>query len=349
MIDLGLGHIRLGDALTPDHAVGAGSAYLAPGGAAALRSAIAGFEGVPSNHVAVTTGASMGLVAALAILPRPGIVLCPRPYYPAYPKVCRQLGFDVVFYDLEESEGWRPDPDRFRDLAGPGTRAILWNFPANPAGSMPTPEWSALLAAAARRTGGVVISDEVYADFVYGDEPTLSTELAAEGLLVRIRSFSKTFRLAGERLGYVIARPDLIDRIASAHWDMAMSAPAFAQDVAREILGSAPAERVRDLRNELASRRDLAAALLVNGRGVRTSPPQGGIFFWVELVDCALDSREIVRTFAERSGVLVVPGVAFGIEQPTFIRMSFAVPERDLVEGIRRLSAAVENVRGIHA
>lgn len=337
LADLGLGHVRLEDAA--DLAASAPIAEYGPAeGAIALRRAVAAWESVAPEQVVITTGASMGLVASLATLDRPGSILCPRPYYPSYPKVARELGLRVLFYDLSPERSWLPDPEQILGLLEKDTRAILWNFPSNPAGSVPSRELIASVAEIARDRGLEILSDEVYADFLYDGAGRHEARSWFEGTaLILLRSFSKIFGIPGERVGYAVTTPERAQAIARAHWTFAMSPPATGQARALAALLSQPDRRIESLRLTLASHRDEALAILARSSRLRAAPPPAGVFLWIGIEDSPHPSEVLARACWTDRGVVVVPGKAFGMEGPAYLRASFAVPRAQLRCGFETL------------
>ncbi len=310
-----------------------------------LREAIAAWEGVSVEEVCVTTGASLGLVAALTGLPRPCSVLCPRPYYPAYPSLAELLGLKTLFYDLEPELGWQPDPLALARLLREDSRALLWNFPSNPTGTIPDPAVLAKVRELVQEANLLVLSDEVYADFIYDGHafPDMRAALG-HSHAIRLRSFSKLFRMAGERLGYVIGDPDRLRGIRRNHWLLAMSPPAAAQALALAGMRLDLSRQTGELRRELSVLRDLAARILDGCGRVRFSRPPAGIFYWIEVLGCPIDSRALVRLCAEEAGVLVQPGAVFGIGEPVYLRASFAVERDEMGRGFESLVNLLERL-----
>ncbi|HEX9942100.1 MAG TPA: pyridoxal phosphate-dependent aminotransferase [Thermoanaerobaculia bacterium] len=332
--DLGLGHLRIG----APTGIAAGE-YGPPQGFSNLREAVAAWEGVPIDEVCITTGASLGIVAALAGLQRPCSILCPRPFYPAYPQLAELLGHEILFYDLDRERSWQPDPADLPGLLRADTRALLWNFPSNPTGAVPDPETLAVVREVVQGAGLLVLSDEVYADFLYGGTvfPDMRSALGP-AWTVRVRSFSKVLGMAGERLGYVIAHPDRLSRICRSHWLLAMSPPAAAQAMALAGIRTDPLRRIRELRDKLSGLRDLVGGILAQCDRIRFTAPPAGIFYWIEVLDCPIDSRTLARACATEAGVVVQPGVAFGIEHPVYLRASFAVEREEVARGFEALT-----------
>lgn len=344
--DLGLGHLRLGRELEPAWAVG--QEYGAPEGWRDLRTAIAAWERVPLDHIAITTGASLGLVSSLAALNPPYSLLCPRPHYPAYPRVATLLGLDVLYYPLEREHGWLPDPADLRRLLRKDTRAVLWNFPHNPTGSVAGATLLDELATIATDAGLVVISDEVYDGLVYADPGRIAPHGIEGRQLIRLRSFSKQFGIPGERVGYVIADPHWLPAISKAHWALSMSPPATSQALALTLLRNHPNERLRRVRAALARKRDLAFAILDATDCVRADIPDASVFCWVEAPEWPSSSLALASACRRECGVTVVPGAVFGVEFPAYLRLSFAVPDDELREGFSRVVAFLQHAKGDH-
>jgi aspartate/methionine/tyrosine aminotransferase len=199
------------------------------------------------------------------------------------------------------------------------------------------------VAAVARQAELLVISDEVYADFVYDGRNFPDTrEFFPPVRLVRLKSFSKAFGIPGERLGYVTAEPGRVRSVGRAHWALAMSPPATAQALALKSLRSDPAGRVRGLRAILADNRATAARLLAGCDRTRFVTPAAGIFLWIEVPECRLDSHGLARVCAEEAGVIVMPGSSFGVEDPVYLRASFAAPRDEVVRGFAALASFLQ-------
>jgi len=336
IIDLGLGEVRLG--LEPREAPAHGTRYAPPEGFTALRTAIGARHGVPLEHVTITTGASMALSATLASLQRPASVLVPRPYFPAYPAVLDILGMTPLFYPVSSGATSLTVAD-LTALLRADTRAIVINFPGNPLGNVTDAGTLAAIAEFAAGHDLIVISDEVYADFVYDAEAAV-IPANRQARTVHIRSFSKVFGMPGDRLGYAVSSPELTERITRMHWQLAMCAPAPAQVRAAQLLladlkGSSAQRRATLMRN-----RDKAVAFLSEA-GIQVALPQAGVFLWLQLETSAGDSRALAQRCLRDAGVVVAAGADFGVGAPVCLRVSFAVEPDDLMEGVRRLAGVL--------
>lgn len=334
LVDLAAGSIELGEGGdTP--VIG----YGPPAGLPVLRSVLAAFEGVQAAEVVLTTGSSMALVAALVGLKRPGSVLCPRPFYPGYPRVMEFLNLNPIFYNLSSDTAFQPEPAQVARAIRPDVRAFLLNVPSNPTGAVADDDRLVELGRIASRHGLTVIADEVYSGFVYERSHPDLQRFFEPARLIRLRSFSKTFALPGQRLGYALGVPAVVEELARCHWTLALAAPLAAQVAALRLLQEPAAahQQVAERRLRLAGLRQLALELL-SARLGPVRPPDGGIFFWLPAGDSANSGLELAADCASRAGVLVQGGAAFGIIQPAYVRASFAVSEARVEVAFQRLA-----------
>lgn len=339
-LDLSLGVID--PELLPAAADGAGAPpalqgrYAPRAGLPPLRQVLAAMEGVAPDQVVITTGASMALTAAFATLPADRPILLPRPGFPAYANIARFLGRPAAFYDI------MPPADPVAAIAaaiaaaraaGPVPAAVVVNTPGNPLGNLLDADQVAAIQLLCRQADTLLIVDETYAGLIF-DDPAGRAYIGRgcpPGML-RILSFSKKYRMAGARLGYVVGAADHLVRITDVHWTFAMSAPLDAQIMAAGIIArGGPADLspvLRDLGRQAVER--------LAGTGAVALPPRGGPVLWVGVPDWPGDSRSLAGLCA-RAGVLVAPGAAFGIDQPPAIRCCFAVPRPRLDLALDRL------------
>lgn len=337
--DLGLGTIAPGlvgeaeDWKTPF------VAYGPRGGFEPLRRVLAQKEGVAPTCVIVTSGASMALTAALAILPKNRAVLMPRPYYPAYPNVARFLGLEVAFYDLVPG---RPLAEAVSDAArGRPIGALIVNTPGNPLGNVAATEDMAELEKIVHEAGAILVVDETYAGILLDPSANAWSGTGAAPGIVRLKSLSKAYLIAGERIGYAVAEPTLADKIEEAHWVIAMSPAVTAQmNAARALLEDVP-ERLAGLCARLRRSRDCAVAALADVPGLEIRPPLAGVFLWIVFPTAGLTGVDIAHCCRQYHGLVVMPGEACGQSDPPAIRASFALPEVDAANAFHALANAL--------
>jgi len=315
--------------------------YGPPAGLPALRRQVAeraaaahGLDVDPS-WVVVTAGASLALAAVIAATTKPGEgVLCPDPGYPAFAALTGRLGRRVVWYPAMGLRG-HTDPRAVERCITPGSRLLIWNSPSNPVGTLATAETAATVADIARRHHLALASDEVYADLCY--DGTHVSPLACGGeRCCAIVSFSKSYALAGFRVGVVVARPALAAAICAAHWSLGMSASVLGQHAALGAL-AAPDSYLADLRATLRRRRDELAALFRSVQ-IPHELPRSGLFFWLDVGAAGQDGDGFARRLAADAGVLISGGAIYGPAGARFVRVSFGGPEDEVRRGAKLLA-----------
>lgn len=338
IIDAGLGNITL-ESPTYIKQVSYSNKYAPKGGFPAVLDAIASYEHVSPDEVTITTGASMGIVSALSLLPKSSIVLLPRPYYPSYVSMVTNMGLIPSYYDLKKENNWRPHVEELRKLiTNVNPSAIIWNFPHNPTGSVPLAEDLIAVKKLFNDSRALIIIDEVYGDFIYDKVLLLLVKNWSKGITnsLVIKSFSKTFGIPGERLGYVIGKPETVAKVKDHHWTFCMSAPSYAQLTALNLLADAPIKRVTLLRDMLKSNRDYALSKLQNITQLHC--PDAGIFLWIPVMNVKkISSTNIVQELHLQWNLITVPGRAFGQNNEYYIRASFGIPQTELIESCDRL------------
>ena len=320
------------------------TSYTATAGDLELRAlvarAYAPFSRGPAS-VLITVGSQEALfLAALALLDPGDELLFPDPGYPAYPIVARLVGARATPYPLRAERAFRLDPDDVLDRLGPATRAVLLCAPHNPTGARIEPADLRRLIAELERRGVAWISDEIYAAFVY-ERPFLSAAACSTGRggLV-ISGVSKDASMTGWRVGFVVAGEELVERLVSAHQYVATCAPSISQRAAcAAFTPQAARERGRYLAR-FGERRASMAHELARVPGLRSVPPDGAFYYFVD-VSAWGDSIDLARRARDEHGVITIPGEAFGERGAGWLRLSFACDEQELVEGVRRLARAL--------
>lgn len=344
-IDLSLGDVQLPPPEEVVHAVQAAardtSVYTPPAGLPSLRRKLFEWlsgQGMPIRRIAnlvVTSGASMGIYACLVAHLRPGDgVLIPDPGYPNFRDLVEALHLRPLYYSLEAKNDFLPDPDELSRLAQLG-KAIIWNFPHNPLGSVPPREVVEHVVALAQEHDLLIISDEVYADLVWEGEHVSPLHLGAEEHTCVVGSFSKAYAMAGYRLGWVVAPERLSGQMARSHWSAAMSPSLLSQKAGLAVLEGATAIR-NELRKQLGIARESAMAMFEKYH-IPSHKPQAGVYLWLDIARTGLEAREFTRQLSQEERVYISPGSAFGRHGSGRVRVSFAMPKKQIDDGLERL------------
>jgi 2-aminoadipate transaminase len=319
---------------------------------AAVAARIAALEHTPASaeDVVVTGGNAQALDLVLTRFASPGdVVLVESPTYNLALKTIRDHPVDVAAVPLDAG-GLDMDAleATLEALARDGRRvALLYTIPThhNPSGVCLEAARRRRLVELARRRGLLVVEDDVYRELTYdGETPPSLWSLDREAPVVRLGSFSKTLA-PGLRVGWIDARPDLLERFAAAGvLDSGGGISHFAACLTAQILAAGHYDgHVARLRAGYAARRDALAAALRRHlpAGCTFVAPAGGFFIWVTLPPGA-DSGRLLPA-AEAHGVSFAPGAAFCSDgDARGLRLAFSFyDERTLAEGARRLGAAL--------
>ena len=342
LVDLGRGNPEVGppphvaEALAESAARPDTHGYAPFRGLPALREAIArryrthyGVELDPEREVAVVPGTKTAIVElALGLADRGDTILLPDPYYPDYPSGIALAGAELGLLPLDPSGGWQPDFD-----TAPAAAALFLNYPSNPCAVCAAPGTFEAAVEFAGRTGTAIVHDAAYNDLVYdGREPEsfLATP-SAMAVGVELWSMSKTYGMAGWRIGFVLGNDEIVERVNlyNDHARVGILAPVQHAAIAA-LEGSQ--ESVEERRAAYERRRDRLAAALPE------APVCEGTFYvWLRLPGGLTPERLLVE-----DRVAVAPGAGFGPSGEGWARLSLAVSDEVLDQGIDRLVSALE-------
>jgi aspartate/methionine/tyrosine aminotransferase len=313
--------------------------YTFNGGIAPLRELVAdrspGHRGADS--VCITVGANGGLLGSmLASVDAGDEVLVPDPGFPTYAATASLAGARPVPYRMDAGGGFRFSAAALRPLITPATRAVVINSPSNPTGHVIAETELEQLAQIADDEDLMVISDEVYQNFYYGQRSPSYLDVSSRGLVVN--SLSKTEAMTGWRIGWVVGPPEFIAAITAINQHSVTCAPTLSQRAALVALSAGSEERAAQTRADFGRRRQLMLETIDRELKLPRIEPDGAFFVLVEAAPKG-DSLEMALDILDNTEVITVPGSAFGDEAARFLRLSFAASEADIAEGLGRLAA----------
>ncbi|WP_430912047.1 pyridoxal phosphate-dependent aminotransferase [Methylobacterium sp. sgz302541] len=293
---------------------------------------------VPPERVVVTTGSSAGFILAfLALFDAGARVGVPQPGYPAYRSLLAALDLAPVGLPLRAEDRFAPTAASLRAAhAEQALSGLLVMSPANPSGTVISPERLAEICAAARRLRLPLISDEIYHGLSYG-VPT-QTALAYEPDAIVVNSFSKYYCMTGWRIGWMVLPEALVRPVERLAQNLYISAPYLSQVAALAAFDATDElDAVRD--GYARNRAILLDALPGLGFG-RTHPADGAFYLYADVADLTNDSVGFCRRMLDEAGVAATPGLDFdAAEGAHHVRFSFAGSEEDCREAVRRLRA----------
>jgi len=290
-----------------------------------------GVELDPDREVAIVPGTKSALAELILCLAEQGdTVLLPDPYYPDYPSGIALAGADLGLLTLDPERGYAP---RF-DLA-PRERvaAVFLNYPSNPTAAVVRDGAFADAVAYARETGATIIHDFAYGDLVFdGREPrSFLAEPGAREVGVELFSMSKSYGMAGWRLGFVAGNAELVERMATLQDHLRAGIFAAVQRAGIAALDG-PQDTVAERVRLYERRRDRILAAV----GEFAAPCEGTFYLWIRLPDGLTPERLL-----EEHRLVVAPGEGFGPSGAGSARLSVATPDNLIDLGLERLAAAL--------
>ena len=348
------------DFATPAHIAAAAQEAIRAGrtrypdnrGEPALRTAIAtklqrdnGVTYDPASEILVTTGATLGIQAALLATVNEGDeVLLPDPVYDAYASPVHMAGGTVRSIPCPMRGGrFVLDAAALEAAVTPRTRVLILNTPWNPVGTVFSETELRALAAVVERHQLTLISDEIYEAITYGDARHISPASLSSAIRERtivVNSLSKTYAMTGWRVGYCAAPAAVTQAMLLVLQQTSRGPATFVQDAAAEALAG-PQEAVRLMREEYTRRRDAVLQALASIPNVTALAPEGGFFAMVDVRGLGPSSDEIRRRLLHEAGVAVVHGAAYGPSGEGTLRVSFGSGGALLADGLDRLASGL--------
>ncbi|RKK03712.1 LL-diaminopimelate aminotransferase [Pseudoroseomonas wenyumeiae] len=355
IVDLGMGNP---DSPTPPHIVAKlieavqnpdTHGYSASKGIPGLRRALAGYyqrrfgvELNPENEVVATLGSKEGLANLASAISSPGdTILVPNPSYPIH-----QFGFIIAGASVRSiphtpDEAMLEALDRAVRHSVPKPTALIVNFPSNPTGLMADLDFYRELVAFAKKHEIYILSDLAYAELYYGDRvpPSILQVPGAKDVAVEFTSMSKTYNMAGWRMGFAAGNPKLIAALTrvKSYLDYGAFTPIQVASVAAL---NGPQDCIEEMRKLYRERRDVLVKGLKQA-GWDVPVPEAGMFVWAEIPERfrGLGSVEFSKLLLARAKVAVAPGLGFGEHGDTHVRIA-------MVENTQRIRQALRGIRG---
>lgn len=300
----------------------------------------------PKNEVLVTVGGSEAIDAMIRSVITPGDeVLIPEPSFVCYKPLTIMAGGKPVIIETKEEDDFRLLPEQLKEKITDKTKLLILPYPNNPTGGVMSKKDLEAIAEVLKDTNVLVLSDEIYGELRYSDEPH-TVFSAIDGMRERtvvVNGFSKAFAMTGWRLGYALGPKRLIKLMTKVHQFGIMSAPTTAQFAAIEALKSCDND-VEEMRREYNYRR----RCIVDGfreMGLSCFEPYGAFYVFPCIKSVGMQSEEFCMKLLEEEKVAVVPGSAFGKCGEGFIRCSYAYSIEKIEEALKRISKFVEKYR----
>jgi aspartate aminotransferase len=296
-------------------------------GAPYLREALSGYASsefgadVPPENVMVTPGGRFAVFLAMSLLNPGDEIAVIEPAWPAYRECAQNAGVRVRSIRTSPEDGWEPSVEQVRRAIGQNTRMLVLNYPNNPTGKILEPRLQKGIVDAAAESGIYVLSDEIYWRYAYSD--WISVLRSGYEKSVVVQSFSKSHAMTGFRVGYTMADPEILGRMARLQALAITSVAEPVQYAAMHALEADISPNSETIRSRLAALSDRAREM-----GLDFVEPQGAMYLFARTGD----GVGLAENLLER-GVAVAPGEAFG-DYGDHIRISACQDKKTLMEGM---------------
>lgn len=326
-------------------AINNGATHYAPAlGVAQFRNAVANLYTTKyqlpttSANILATVGASHALLLALFAIIDPGDeVIIPTPSFAPYPNQVKLAGGTPVIVELDAASHFAFDAEKIAAAITAKTKAIIINYPNNPTGNLLSENQAVALANLAKKHHLVIISDEIYSEFTPNNQPFIPFAKFAPENTITVSGLSKNFAMTGWRLGYMMAAPEIIAACCRINEDITYAAPTMAQHAGAFALAhndELTAPIVATFQKRLTYLKSALAPIewldVVDGGGA--------IYCFVDIRQTKMTALDFTHKLLEQTGVLVVPGSAFGTAGEGFIRIAATKDLATLKQAVAKIT-----------
>ena len=325
--------------------------YTSNSGLAELRAEICSWykrydvEYNPRKQCLITVGGSEGIDLALRALLNPGDeVIIPEPSYVSYVPCVSLTGGVPVIIDLKNENQFKLTEEELRGAITDKTKILILSYPNNPTGAIMTKEDLIPIAKLCVEKDLYVISDEIYSELTYGDEPH-ATIAALPGMAERtiiVNGFSKAYAMTGWRLGYTLAPEEINKLMTKIHQFAIMCAPTTSQYAAVEAVRNGDKD-IAEMRQSYDERRKFLLKQLED-MDMPAFEPKGAFYIFPCIKKYGLSSEEFATQLLMKEKLAVVPGSAFGDSGEGYLRISYAYSIEQLREAMRRIKHFIETL-----
>jgi LL-diaminopimelate aminotransferase len=308
-----------------------------------LRSAMADFYQThynvslnSENEVLPLIGSKEGIMhISMAYLNEGDAVLIPNPGYPTYTSVTKLVGADPIFYDLRANSNWQPDLTALEAMDLSKVKLMWVNYPHMPTGTFGDHTILKTLIAFAKKHSILLINDNPYS-FILNDNPSSIFNIeGAKEVCLELNSLSKTFNMAGWRVGMLTGSAAHLQNVIKVKSNMDSGMFYGIQKGAIEALNSSK-NWFKDLNKIYTERRALVWEL-ATALNCTFETTTSGMFVWAKLPS-NLKSETFIDTLLQKHHIFIAPGTIFGSNGEGYIRFSLCAPKESIQSAIKRVS-----------
>ncbi|EIA10198.1 pyridoxal phosphate-dependent aminotransferase [Flavobacterium frigoris] len=291
----------------------------------------------PNTEVLPLMGSKEGIMhISLAFLNEGDQVLIPNPGYPTYTSVTNLVGAVPLYYDLKENTNWEPDFDALEKLDLTKVKIMWVGYPHMPTGARGSIALFEKLVAFAKKHQILLINDNPYS-FVLNDNPMSLLQVeGAKDVALELNSLSKTFNMAGWRVGMVLGNAECIDAILKVKSNMDSGMFFGIQKGAIAALNSD--KSWFDAMNEIYKKRRVLTEKLAEKLNCKVYKEGVGLFVWAKLPEGITSAEKFIDQILHEKYLFIAPGTIFGSNGEGYVRFALCVKEEKVQEAIDRFN-----------
>lgn len=262
-----------------------------------------------------------------------------EPYYPVLARATWVSCAETYLLPITEENNFLPDLDAIPEDIAKKAKIFIVNYPNNPTGAT-APKWFfEKLVEFCKKHEILIVSDLAYGEVCYGDYRPLSIFAieGAEDIALEVHTCSKTFNMAGWRVGFVVGKKELVDNVFAMKLNFDYGTSTIMQDAAIAAM-KMPYKYVADTMKKYEKRRNFLVKEFEN-LGWKVRKPDATMYLWLK-VPSGMKSKEFCKMVMDKTGVVFTPGIAFGKAGDDHFRVSLVQSEKRLKEAIKRLKEA---------
>ena len=289
----------------------------------------------PENEVLPLIGSKEGIMhISMAYLNEGDAVLIPNPGYPTYTSVTKLVGATPVFYDLKASSNWQPDLAALEEMDVSKVKIMWVNYPHMPTGTLADQKVLKALVDFAKKHAILLINDNPYS-FILNDQPSSIFNIeGAKEVCLELNSLSKTFNMAGWRVGMLTGSAGHLNNVIKVKSNMDSGMFYGIQKGAIEALNSSK-NWFNDLNKIYKERRELVWKL-ATALNCTFETNTSGMFVWAKL-PTGLSSEVFIDQILQEHHIFIAPGTIFGSNGEGYIRFSLCAPKESIQSAINRV------------
>lgn len=291
----------------------------------------------PETEILPLLGSKEGIThISLAFLDKGDSVLVPDPGYPTYSSVSKMFEAKIITYNLKEKNGWLPDLKELEKLSLKKVKLMWLNYPNMPTGAEASDECFEKLIAFAKKHKILLCHDNPYSMVLNNGKPkSILNYKGAKDVAIELNSLSKSFNMAGWRVGWIAGNKEYIDTIlkVKSNVDSGMFLPI--QKASVEALNNLPSWHSK--RNEEYKRRREKVWELLDVIGCDFNIDQVGMFVWAKIKNTKINSESFVEKILQEVNIFITPGFIFGKNGEGYVRVSLCSEVSVIQEAITRI------------